>query len=153
MMRDSATLKQGVHLDLYKELCLIGLFKSMPLVKNIQTFHLTVSQRHLLGKEKIDYGLEFDELTLYQTANYCYNDALLTYELTSFNSDLLMNLLVIIARIGRMPIDDIARMGVSQWIQKFAVLRTQTDRDCLDSKKRGIAKKIRRSNVRCSNQR
>ena len=56
---------------------------------------------------------------MYQTANYCYNDAQLTYELTSFNSDLLMNLLVIIARIGRMPIDDIARMGVSQWIRSL----------------------------------
>ena len=56
---------------------------------------------------------------MYQTANYCYNDAQLTYELTSFNGDLLMNLLVIIARIGRMPIDDIARMGVSQWIRSL----------------------------------
>jgi DNA polymerase I len=44
---------------------------------------------------------------------------LLTYELTSFNHDLLMNLLVIIARIGRMPIDDIARLGVSQWIRSL----------------------------------
>jgi DNA polymerase I len=30
-----------------------------------------------------------------------------------------MNMLVIIARIGRMPIDDIARMGVSQWIRSL----------------------------------
>jgi DNA polymerase I len=30
-----------------------------------------------------------------------------------------MNLLVIIARIARMPIDDIARMGVSQWIRSM----------------------------------
>jgi DNA polymerase I len=30
-----------------------------------------------------------------------------------------MNLLVIIARIGRMPIDDIARLGVSQWIRSL----------------------------------
>ncbi|GFN41065.1 MAG: hypothetical protein YK1312THETA_490006 [Marine Group I thaumarchaeote] len=31
----------------------------------------------------------------------------------------MMNLLVIIARIARMPIDDIARMGVSQWIRSM----------------------------------
>ncbi len=30
-----------------------------------------------------------------------------------------MNLLIIIARIGRMPVDDIARMGVSQWIRSL----------------------------------
>ena len=30
-----------------------------------------------------------------------------------------MNLLVVITRIGRMPIDDISRMGVSQWIRSL----------------------------------
>ena len=58
-------------------------------------------------------------MNLYQTANYCYNDALLTYKLTSFNNDILMNLLVVITRIAKMPIDDIARMGVSQWIRSL----------------------------------
>ena len=30
-----------------------------------------------------------------------------------------MNLLVVITRIARMPIDDISRMGVSQWIRSL----------------------------------
>ena len=118
MMRDSATLKEGVHLDLYRTLSNRS-FQIYAFSQKYTSFSLNNVSKALLGKEKIDYGLEFDELTLYQTANYCYNDALLTYELTSFNSDLLMNLLVIIARIGRMPIDDIARMGVSQWIRSL----------------------------------
>ena len=118
MMRDSATLKQGVHLDLYRTLSNRS-FQIYAFSQKYTDFSLNSVSKALLGKEKIDYGLEFDELTLYQTANYCYNDALLTYELTSFNSDLLMNLLVIISRIGRMPIDDIARMGVSQWIRSL----------------------------------
>ena len=118
MMRDSATLKEGVHLDLYRTLSNRS-FQIYAFSQKYTSFSLNSVSKALLGKEKIDYGLEFDELTLYQTANYCYNDALLTYELTSFNSDLLMNLLVIIARIGRMPIDDIARMGVSQWIRSL----------------------------------
>ena len=118
MMRDSATLKEGVHLDLYRTLSNRS-FQIYAFSQKYTSFSLNSVSKALLGKEKIDYGLEFDELTLYQTANYCYNDALLTYELTSFNKDLLMNLLVIIARIGRMPIDDIARMGVSQWIRSL----------------------------------
>jgi len=118
MMRDSATLKHGVHLDLYRTLSNKS-FQIYAFSQKYTSFSLNSVSKALLGKEKIDYGLEFDELTLYQTANYCYNDAVLTYELTSFNSDLLMNLLVIIARIGRMPIDDIARMGVSQWIRSL----------------------------------
>ena len=73
----------------------------------------------ILGEEKIDHGVEIDNMTYYQIAKYCQNDARLTYKLTSFNDDLLMNLLVVITRIARMPIDDIARMGVSQWIRSL----------------------------------
>ncbi len=115
MMRDSATLKHGVHIDLYRTLSNKS-FQIYAFSQKYTSFSLNSVSKALLGKEKIDYGLEFDELTLYQTANYCFNDAILTYELTSFNSETLMNLLVIIARIGRMPIDDLARWGVSQWI-------------------------------------
>jgi len=118
MMRNSATLKQGVHIDLYRTFSNRS-FQIYAFSQKYTNFSLNSVSKALLDKEKIDYGLEFDQLTLYQTANYCYNDALLTYELTSFNNDLLMNLLVIIARIGRMPIDDIARMGVSQWIRSL----------------------------------
>ncbi|MBY9021940.1 MAG: ribonuclease H-like domain-containing protein, partial [Candidatus Lokiarchaeota archaeon] len=118
MMRDSATLKEGVHLDLYKVLSNRS-FQIYAFSQKYTDFSLNSVSKALLGKEKIDYGLEFDELSLYQTANYCYNDALLTYELTSFNKDLLMDLLVIIARIGRLPIDDVARLGVSQWIRSL----------------------------------
>jgi len=118
MMRDSATLKHGVHIDLYRTLSNRS-FQIYAFSQSYTDFTLNSVSKALLGKEKIDYGLDFDKLSLYQTANYCYNDAQLTYELTSFNGDLLMNLLVIIARIGRMPIDDIARMGVSQWIRSL----------------------------------
>lgn len=118
MMRDSATLKRGVHLDLYRTLSNRS-FQIYAFSQKYTDFSLNSVSKALLNKEKINYGLEFDQLTLFQTANYCYNDALLTFELTSFNNDLLINLLVIISRIARMPIDDIARMGVSQWIRSL----------------------------------
>jgi DNA polymerase I len=118
MMRDSATLKRGVHLDLYRTLSNRS-FQIYAFSQSYTDFSLNSVSKALLGKEKIDYGMDLADLSLYQTANYCYNDALITYELTSFNHDLLMNLLVIIARIGRMPIDDIARLGVSQWIRSL----------------------------------
>lgn len=118
MMRDSATLKNGVHIDLYRTLSNRS-FQIYAFSQSYTDFSLNSVSKALLGKEKIDYGIDLGDLNLYQTANYCYNDSLLTYELTSFNHDLLMNLLVIIARIGRMPIDDIARLGVSQWIRSL----------------------------------
>ena len=118
MMRDSATLKHGVHIDLYRTVSNRS-FQIYVFSQKYTDYSLNSVSKALLGKQKIDYGLKFNELTLYQTAKYCYNDTLLTYELTSVNEDLLMNILVIISRIGRMPIDDIARMGVSQWIRSL----------------------------------
>ena len=133
MMRDSATLKVGVHLDLYKVLSNRS-FQIYAFSQKYTDFSLNSVSKALLGKEKIDYGLKFDELSLYQTVNYCYNDALLTYELTSFNKDLLMDLLVIIARIGRLPIDDVARLGVSQWIRSLLYFEHRR-RNCLIPKR------------------
>ena len=139
MMRDSATLKEGVHLDLYKVLSNRS-FQIYAFSQKYTDFSLNSVSKALLGKEKIDYGLEFDELSLYQTANYCYNDALLTYELTSFNKDLMMDLLIIIARIGRMPIDDIARMGVSQWIRSLLYYEHRR-RNCLIPKREELQRR------------
>ena len=139
MMRDSATLKHGVHLDLYRTFSNRS-FQIYAFSQKYTNFSLNSVCKALLGKEKIDYGLEFDELSLFQTANYCYNDALLTYELTSFNSELLMKLLIIIARIGRMPIDDIARMGVSQWIRSLLYYEHRK-RNCLIPKRQELERR------------
>lgn len=118
MMRDSATLKQGVHIDLYRTMSNRS-FQIYAFSHKYTDFSLNTVSLALLGESKIDYGVELDKLENYQLAHYCYNDARLTYKLTSFNNDLLMNLLVVISRIARMPIDDIARMGVSQWIRSL----------------------------------
>ena len=139
MMRDSATLKEGVHLDLYKVLSNRS-FQIYAFSQTYTDFSLNSVSKALLGKEKIDYGLEFDELTLYQTANYCYNDSLLTYELTSFNKDLLMDLLVIIARIGRLPMDDVSRLGVSQWIRSLLYYEHRR-RNCLIPKREELQRR------------
>ena len=118
MMRDSATLTVGVHLDLYRTMSNRA-FQIYAFGQKYSDFSLNSVAKGLLGEKKIDYGVELGNLTLYQTANYCQNDARITYNLTGFNNDLLMNLLIVISRIARMPIDDISRMGVSQWIRSL----------------------------------
>jgi len=118
MMRDSATLTNGVHLDLYRTMSNRA-FQIYAFGQKYSDFSLNSVAKGLLGEKKIDYGVELGNLTLYQTANYCQNDARITYNLTGFNNDLLMNLLIVISRIARMPIDDLSRMGVSQWIRSL----------------------------------
>ena len=83
-------------------------------------FSLNSVTKALLNEEKIDYGVALDSLELNQLAHYCYNDARITLALTTFNNrcaDELANS----HRSYRagMPIDDIARMGVSQWIRSL----------------------------------
>src|SRR3989337_2462477 len=118
MMKDSATLKEGIHIDLYRTLSNRS-FQIYAFSHKYTDFSLNSVSKALLDETKIDYGIELADLNLYQTANYCFNYARLTYKLISFNNDLLMNLLVVVSRIARMPIDDIARMGVSQWIRSL----------------------------------
>ena len=143
MMRDSATLKHGVHIDLYRTMSNRS-FQIYAFSHKYTDFSLNSVSLALLNESKISYGLELDELTNYQLANYCYNDARLTYKLTSFNNDLLMNLLVVITRIARMPIDDIARMGVSQWIRSLLYYEHRQRnaiiprREELDAKSQGV---------------
>lgn len=143
MMRDSATLKQGVHIDLYRTMSNRS-FQIYAFSHKYTDFSLNSVSKALLNESKLDYGVELDQLTNYQLASYCYNDARITYKLTSFNNDLLMNLLVVISRIARMPIDDIARMGVSQWIRSLLYYEHRQRnaliprREELDSKSQGV---------------
>ncbi len=118
MMRDSATLKHGVHIDLYRTFSNRS-FQIYAFSHKYTDFSLNSITVGLLNESKLDYGGELDDLSLHELASYCYNDARLTYMLTSFNNDLLMDLLVVITRIARMPIDDISRLGVSQWIRSL----------------------------------
>ncbi len=118
MMRDSATLKQGVHIDLYRAFSNRS-FQIYAFSHKYNDFSLNSISEGLINESKLEYEGDLNDLSLYELANYCFNDARLTEKLTSFNNDLLMNLLVVITRIGRMPIDDISRMGVSQWIRSL----------------------------------
>jgi len=142
MMRDSATLNNGVHLDLYRTFSNRA-FQIYAFGQSYTDFKLDSVAKGVINESKLDLG-EFDKLTLYQLAQYCQNDARITYKLTSFNDDLLMNLLIVITRIGKMPIDDISRMGISQWIRSLLYFEHRKNnqliprRDEIEKKSSGV---------------
>jgi DNA polymerase I len=118
MQRDAATLKHGVHIDLYRTFS----NRSMQIYAfghKYSEFTLNAVSEALIGESKIEFDGGIGELPLYQLARYCHNDSRLTFKLTNFSDDLLMKLLVVVSRVGRMPIDDISRLGVSQWIRSM----------------------------------
>ena len=142
MMKDSATLTKGVHLDLYRTFSNRA-FQIYAFGQSYTDFKLDSVAKGVINESKLDLG-EFDKLTLYQLAQYCQNDARITYKLTSFNDDLLMNLLIVITRIGKMPIDDISRMGISQWIRSLLYFEHRKNnqliprRDEIEKKSSGV---------------
>jgi len=116
--RDFSGLKHGVHLDLYK------LFSNRSIQiyafsNKYVEYTLNAVSEALLGVSKIELDSPISELPKQKLAEYCYNDADITYRLTSYDSDLLMKLLLVIARIAKMPLDDVSRLGVSNWIRSL----------------------------------
>jgi DNA polymerase I len=116
--RDWAGLRRGVHIDLYKT------FNNRSL--QIYAFGNKYSEHTLngvaealLGKTKIELDDFIGNLPHYELANYCYNDAQITFDLTNFSQEILMKILLVIARVAKMPLDDASRVGVSNWIRSM----------------------------------
>jgi DNA polymerase, archaea type len=116
--RVAASLKHGIHIDLYQ------FFRNRSIqvyaFSNRYTEHtLGGISESLLGKSKVQFEGEVGDLSLAALAKYCLNDSQLTYELTSMNDSLVMKLLLMISRIGAMPMNDVSRLGISNWIRSM----------------------------------
>lgn len=118
MQADPVTLQTGIHVDLFRT------FQNRS-VQNYAFSHkyseytLSAISEALLEDTKIEFEGSIGDLSIQKLAEYCLKDADLTYRLSSFNDNLLMKLIVIIARISRMSIEDITRFGVNQWIRSM----------------------------------
>ncbi|MEE9283467.1 MAG: DNA-directed DNA polymerase I [Nitrososphaerales archaeon] len=118
MGRDFTSIKNGIHIDLYKTF--INRSLQIYAFGNRYVEHsLNGVSAGLLGESKIEFDGFIGDLPLYELARYCYQDSLLAFKLTSFDNDLLMKLLLVISRVAKMPIDDVSRLGVSNWIRSM----------------------------------
>ena len=118
MGNNFAGLKHGIHIDLYKT------FNNRSL--QIYAFGNKYSDHTLNGvaeglleESKVEFDGLIGDLPIYELARYNLLDTLLTYNLVSIYNDVLLKLLVVIARVGKMPIDDLSRLGVSNWIRSM----------------------------------
>ncbi len=113
-----ATVKHGVHIDLYKTFSNRSI-QIYAFGNKYSEYTLNAVSEALINESKIEFEGSINDLPLYELARYCYNDAKITYNLTAFNDNLLMKLLIIVCRVSRMTIEDVSRMGVSQWIRSM----------------------------------
>ncbi len=111
--RRFAFLTNGVHIDLYQ------FFRNRSIQgyafgNAYREFSLDDITMGILDKGKIK--VDFNNLNMRDMAEYCMQDSFITYELTQFNDNLVMNLMVMLQRISKMILEDLSRFGVSRWI-------------------------------------
>jgi len=72
----------------------------------------------LLGEKKIDIG-DMNKASYQKLIWYNYIDTKLTLNLTTFNKDLTMNVMIALMRITNTTLPDINRFGISTWSQNM----------------------------------
>ncbi|MDD3791579.1 MAG: DNA-directed DNA polymerase I [Candidatus Bathyarchaeota archaeon] len=111
-------LRYGIHIDLYK-----FFFNRSVQIYAYSNRYKDVSLddvgNALIGTPKIQLDKSFGDLSYSELAAYCLRDSEITYKLTSFENDSAMKLILVLARISSMPMEDVSRQGVSRWIRNF----------------------------------
>ncbi|MEM3442248.1 MAG: DNA-directed DNA polymerase I [Candidatus Bathyarchaeia archaeon] len=111
-------LKYGVHIDLYK----FFFNRSIQIYAfNNRYRDVTLDDvgKALIGMEKIKLEKNLGDLTYTELAKYCFRDAEIAFKLASFEDELVLKLILVLARISSMPMEDVSRQGVSRWIRNF----------------------------------
>jgi DNA polymerase, archaea type len=116
MQAEPVNIKHGIHIDLFRT------FQNRSV--QIYAFNhkyadytLNSISEALLNDHKIEFEGDISDIPIHKLAEYCLKDADLTLRLSTFNDNLLMKLLIVISRIAHLPIDDVSRFGVNQWIR------------------------------------
>jgi DNA polymerase I len=111
-------LKRGIHIDLYR----FFFNRSIQIYAFAQKYrNVTLDEvsQAVIGRSKLELEKPISELSYAELARYCLNDSELTLDLTTYNDDLVMKLILVLTRISRMPMEDVSRQGVSRWIRSF----------------------------------
>ena len=116
ILKKVAKLKNGVHIDLYP-------FIKNPSIQNYafkekyKNHTLEAVSQGLLNRGKIQLDKYMDNLTYIELANYCANDADLTYELCTFENNAMLNLILALTRMANLSIYQITRNKISDWVK------------------------------------
>jgi DNA polymerase I len=111
-------LRYSIHIDLYK-FFFNRAIQIYAFSNRYRDVTLNDVGKGVLGLEKIKSEKTIGELSYTELAAYCLRDSEITYKLTSFEDELAMKLILVLARISSMPMEDVSRQGVSRWIRNF----------------------------------
>ncbi|MFX0168858.1 MAG: DNA-directed DNA polymerase I [Candidatus Hodarchaeota archaeon] len=113
-----ADLDYGVHIDLYRffhnRSIQIYAFRNQ-----YQEVRLETISQALLGEGKLELPEEITQLPFNLLIEYNWQDADLTMRLTQFDSNLVMNLILLLMRLSHQGMHDLTRTAVSNWIRSL----------------------------------
>jgi len=118
--RNEMALSLGVHIDLYKFFNIRAIEtyafggKYRGTEKTLDNIAAALIKMRKLPREK-----PISEMKYFELINYNYRDAFLTLYLTMFNNELVMKLIILLARISKLPLSEITRSQVSAWIRNM----------------------------------
>ena len=112
------TLKNGVHIDIYRFFQNVAI-RTYAFGNKYQEMNLDAIASALLGVGKIKHQKEISQFTEWELIYYCARDAKITLDLLLFDNKTPLNLIFILARVTRTPIDDLTRTAVSNWVQSL----------------------------------
>src|SRR6266487_5914965 len=116
--RESAGLRYGIHLDLYKFFFNRSI-QVYAFSNRYREVTLDAVSEALLETGKLDISASVSRLSPAELAAYCYQDAELVMNLTSFDEEVVMKLITALSRISFLPMEDMSRQGVSGWIRSM----------------------------------
>jgi len=137
--REIASIVHGIHIDLYKTFVNKSI-QGYAFGNRYNEHTLNAISEGILGEEKVEVEGSINDLPIMNLAFYNYTDAKLTLELTSYDNDLLMKLLITLSRIARMNIEDTSRLSVSNWIRSM-LINEHRKRNALIPRKEEIEQK------------
>lgn len=115
---DRVTFRHSIHIDLHK-LFSIKALKAYAFGNKYREQTLDAIAEALLGEAKMKLGDVVSRVPLDKLASYNLRDAELTLKLTTYDSNLVWNLVILLARITKLGVEDLTRHQVSTWIRSL----------------------------------
>ena len=112
------TVDWGIHIDLHK-LFDIRALQAYAFGNKYREKSLDTIAEAFLGEKKIELRGTVSTVSLGELARYNLRDAVLTLKLMEFGGGLVWNLIVLLARISKMGLEDVTRSQVSAWIKSL----------------------------------
>jgi DNA polymerase I len=118
LTKDRAMLKYGEHVDLYRFFFNRSI-QVYAFSNKYRDVGLDTVSKALTGIGKIELTKPFTQLSPAELTKYSWQDAKITYGLTQFNGNLVLNLILLIMRLSHLAIEDVTRQAVSAWIRSL----------------------------------